>query len=554
MNLDNHIKTLLALVLVAVLLQGCKNGNSSNADESSLTSIFTPNKFDVDALQTLLKDKLDSNVVMSTMTFFGKPDSNVKIYQQFYASTDYKSVWVHQKGLSTIAKQFLQVLDSLKYDALNPDKYYFTNLKQRTISILNEKNMDSIMQFELDMTSSFFAASKDLALGSNRLLKINKDWKCKNDTLFNESELLKKCADGMSITAAFESIRPNHPWYKKFKDEYCKLLNNNLSDSVSTITDLRDSIAIGFNSPSVAILRKKIHREVGIPTDTLSAIWAEDLLEAVKRFQFKNQIKQTGKIDTATMTALKTKKDDKIKKLAINMERFRWMHHEFKQPFIWVNVPKMELDYYDKDSVEFNMRVVVGKISRKTPTLDAKIENIVFSPPWNVPETIMREEVVPGISRRGGSYLSRRGLRATDSRGRPVNPSVINSSNYRRFNISQAPGYRSSLGEVKFNMPNPWAIYLHDTPHREDFVKDYRAYSSGCIRVHKPKEFAEFLIQDASLYSYNKIDSICKMRRTISYPMKREIAVHIVYLTNGIDSNGNIMYLKDVYGWDKNMN
>ena len=301
-------------------------------------------------------------------------------------------------------------------------------------------------------------------------------------------------------------------------------------------------------------MRKKIHREVGIPTDTLSAIWAEDLLEAVKRFQFKNQIKQTGKIDTATMTALKTKKDDKIKKLAINMERFRWMHHEFKQPFIWVNVPKMELDYYDKDSVEFNMRVVVGKISRKTPTLDAKIENIVFSPPWNVPETIMREEVVPGISRRGGSYLSRRGLRATDSRGRPVNPSVINSSNYRRFNISQAPGYRSSLGEVKFNMPNPWAIYLHDTPHREDFVKDYRAYSSGCIRVHKPKEFAEFLIQDASLYSYNKIDSICKMRRTISYPMKREIAVHIVYLTNGIDSNGNIMYLKDVYGWDKNMN
>jgi len=382
---------------------------------------------------------------------------------------------------------------------------------------------------------------------------MNKDWKTKNDSLFNESALLKKCTDGISITAAFESIRPNHPWYKKFKDEYCKLLNNIQPDSVLTIIDLRDSISIGFNSPSVAILRKKIHREVGLPLDTISTMWAEDLLEAVRRFQFKNQIKPTGKLDTVTLTALKTKTADKLKKIAINMERFRWMRHEFKQPFIWVNVPKMELDYYDKDSVEFNMRVVVGKISRKTPTLDAKIENIVFSPPWNVPETIMREEVVPGISRRGGSYLSRRGLRATDSRGRPVNPSVINSSNYRRFNISQAPGYRSSLGEVKFNMPNPWAIYLHDTPHREDFVKHYRAYSSGCIRVHKPKEFAEFLIQDPSLYSYNKIDSICKMRRTISYPMKREIAVHIVYLTNGIDSNGNIMYLKDVYGWDKNM-
>jgi hypothetical protein len=553
MNLNNHIKTLLALGLVAVLHQGCKNGNSSNADESSLTSIFTPNKFDVDALQARLKDKLDTNIAISTILFFGKPDSNVKTYQQFYASNNYTSVWIHQKGLSSITKQFLQVLDSLQYDALNPEKYYYTNLKQRAISILNEKNMDSIMQFELDMTNSFFTASKDLALGSNRLVKMNKDWKTKNDSLFNESALLKKCTDGISITAAFESIRPNHPWYKKFKDEYCKLLNNIQPDSVLTITDLRDSVSIGFNSPSVAILRKKIHREVGLPLDTISTMWAEDLLEAVRRFQFKNQIKPTGKFVTVTLTALKTKTADKLKKRAINMERFRWMRHEFKQPFIWVNVPKMELDYYDKDSVEFNMRVVVGKISRKTPTLDAKIENIVFSPPWNVPETIMREEVVPGISRRGGSYLSRRGLRATDSRGRPVNPSVINSSNYRRFNISQAPGYRSSLGEVKFNMPNPWAIYLHDTPHREDFVKHYRAYSSGCIRVHKPKEFAEFLIQDPSLYSYNKIDSICKMRRTISYPMKREIAVHIVYLTNGIDSNGNIMYLKDVYGWDKNM-
>ena len=553
MHLQSYIKSLLMLLLLAILQQACNNSNSSNVDENSMTSIFTPNQFDVDALQARLKDKLDTNIAISTILFFGKPDSSVKTYQQFYASNNYNSVWIHQKGLSSITKQFLQVLDSLQYDALNPEKYYYTNLKQRAISILNEKNMDSIMQFELDMTNSFFTASKDLALGSNRLVKMNKDWKIKNDSLFNESALLKKCTDGMSITAAFESIRPNHPWYKKFKDEYCKLLNNIQPDSVLTIIDLRDSISIGFNSPSVAILRKKIHREVGAPLDTISTMWAEDLLEAVRRFQFKNQIKPTGKLDTVTLTALKTKTVDKLKKIAINMERFRWMRHEFKQPFIWVNVPKMELDYYDKDSVEFNMRVVVGKISRKTPTLDAKIENIVFSPPWNVPETIMREEVVPGISRRGGSYLSRRGLRATDSRGRPVNPSVINSSNYRRFNISQAPGYRSSLGEVKFNMPNPWAIYLHDTPHREDFVKHYRAYSSGCIRVHKPKEFAEFLIQDPSLYSYNKIDSICKMRRTISYPMKREIAVHIVYLTNGIDSNGNIMYLKDVYGWDKNM-
>jgi murein L,D-transpeptidase YcbB/YkuD len=111
------------------------------------------------------------------LSFFGKSDSVVKIYQQFYASNNYNSVWVHEDGLSSMSKQFLQVLDSLQYDALSPEKYYYTNLKERTKTIENEKNIDSIMQFELDMTNSFFTASKDLALGSKRLMNVNKEWK-----------------------------------------------------------------------------------------------------------------------------------------------------------------------------------------------------------------------------------------------------------------------------------------------------------------------------------------------------------------------------------------
>lgn len=554
MKLQNHYKLLIFLIAFIVIQESCNNSTNSTEESNSITSIFTPDKFDADGIQTKLKSLLESPDAISNIHFFNEIDSNIKLVQDFYVLNEYKPVWINDKGLSSKSNQLLQVIDSLKFDALKPEDYHFANLSERIKNIETEKNVDSIVQFELDMTKTFFSATTDIVLGSKRKLNTNKEWKNKNDTMFNAALVLKSCVDSVSVSDLFEKLRPNHPWYKKFKEEYCKQLNSTSSISVAGITDLHDSIGLGFNSPSVAILRRKIHHEVGIPIDTASTIWSEDLLDGVKKFQFKNQIKATGKIDTTTLKALTNDKDDKLKKLALNMERMRWMRHEFKQPYIWVNVPKMELDYYDKDSVEFNMRVVVGRPSRATPTLDAKIENIVFSPPWNVPETIMKEEVIPGISRRGGSYLSRRGLKATDSRGRPVNPSVINAKNFKRYNISQAPGYRSSLGEIKFNMPNPWAIYLHDTPHREDFVKAFRAYSSGCIRVHKPKEFAAFLIRDTMLYSYNKVDSICKMRRTIFLPMKREINVHIVYLTNAIDSAGNIMYLKDVYGWDKGMN
>jgi murein L,D-transpeptidase YcbB/YkuD len=275
------------------------------------------------------------------------------------------------------------------------------------------------------------------------------------------------------------------------------------------------------------------------------------LVDGLKKFQYLNHCKVTGKMDSTTLNLLNKNIEEKLQSLALNMDRLRWMKHDFPQPYIWVDVPKMELNYVEKDSVQFNMRVVVGRPGRPTTTLDAALENIVLSPPWTVPPTIMKEEVVPGIARRGGSYLLKRGLKAYDRRGRIVNATLINDKNYKRYTIGQAPGYRSSLGEVKFNLPNPWSIYLHDTPHREDFVKFYRAYSSGCIRVQKPKQFAEFLLRDTLEYSYAKIDSICKTRKTVFIPVNRNIAVHIVYLTNALDSTGKVMYLRDIYKWDK---
>ncbi len=166
-------------------------------------------------------------------------------------------------------------------------------------------------------------------------------------------------------------------------------------------------------------------------------------------------------------------------------------------------------------------------------------------------KTILKEEVLPGISRRGGSYLRRRGLQATDSRGRVVDASRINASNYKRFSINQKPGLNSALGTVKFNFPNRLSIFLHDTNHRGDFNKKYRAFSSGCIRVHKPREFAEFLLRDTN-YTKPKIDSLVKRNQTKSMPMeKRNIYLHIMYQTMSLDSAGNIKHYPDIYKWDE---
>ncbi|KXK43862.1 MAG: ErfK/YbiS/YcfS/YnhG family protein [Bacteroidetes bacterium OLB11] len=366
--------------------------------------------------------------------------------------------------------------------------------------------------------------------------------------MWSATEIFKLAIKNNNIHEAFETMRPQHTWYKHFRNEYQSLSQRNMQ--LTSFEGLKDSITIGDSSFAIYQLRKKLYAETKLPIDTHLMIWNQEALDGLKKYQYINNIKATGKIDSITINKLKSNTNEKLKQLALNMERMRWLKHDFQQPFVWVAIPQMVLFYFGNDSIEFTMNVVVGRPSRPTPGIDSKIENIVFSPPWVVPPTIMREEVVPGIARRGGSYLARRGLRAYDRRGKVVPPSAINSGNFRNFLISQAPGYNSSLGEVKFNMPNPWSIYMHDTPHREDFVKANRALSSGCVRLQKPKDFASFVLKDTAQYSRRQVDSICKLRKTIFVPVKQNIDVHFVYLTNAVDSIGNVLYLKDIYKWD----
>jgi murein L,D-transpeptidase YcbB/YkuD len=529
---------------VLMLMHACSSSDHSTVVKQK--GIAASSNIDLNVLNKQLAERFDSSNQVAFLPWENDTVDKLPLYKQVYKQKT--SLWFDESGINPAGADLLVALDDLKNDGLDINRYKLTDLKALRKEIQEKATERIVFDFETKLTAAFLTASKDMLTGSRP--NLNKEIKNPNDSLVNEADVLTLAVKNGDFREAFEMMRPRHPWYHKFRDEYVKLNQMKLQDNLQNITGLHDSLHLGDSSAQIPLLRKKLFRAVKSPADTQSAVWDVAVLESLKKFQHLHQLKVSGVPDTATLNKLNQSIDSKLSTLALNMERMRWLRHDFKQPYIWVDIPKMEMDYIDHDSIEFNMRVVVGRPSRATPALDARIENVVLSPPWNVPPTIMREEVVPGIARRGGAYLSRRGLRAYDRRGRPVSASAINAGNYRNFSIGQAPGYRSSLGEVKFNMPNPWAIYMHDTPHREDFVKFYRAYSSGCVRVHKPKEFATFLLRDSLRYSYAKIDSICKLRKTIFVPVNRNIDVHFVYLTNALDSAGNVMFLKDIYGWD----
>ncbi len=544
----NYQLQVCKVLCVVLFFQACTSSNSTNTG-GGLSAIFTPEKINITSITTFITSLKDNpsalpKVIMGDSVFLTKE------LLALYEANNYEPIWLYKGGISKKATQFIEATEQIKYDGFNTDDFKLKELKKYIQSIDKEtENIETLKEIELGFSYQYLLATHAMQYGLRTPKEIYPDWKNKNDSIYAGATLLKSAFNTITFNDVFDSLRPKHFWYEKFRTEYRKLDSIKVQGGWTTIQNIKDSIQIGFTSDAIPQLRKRLQKELGIPKDIESKSWDIELVDAVKKFQHIHNIKNTGFLDSTTLTQLNIGIDKKIENLALNMERMRWLKKDFPQPYIFVNVPRMDLDYVEHDSILWNMRVVVGRTSRATPTLDSKIEDIVFNPPWSVPPTIMKEEIVPGIARKGGSYLSRRGLKAYRG-GRLVNPSLINANNYKSFAICQQPGYNSSLGCVKFNMPNPWSIYMHDTPHRSDFARSYRAYSSGCIRLHKPREFAEFLLNDTT-YTRVKIDSIVKTKQTLFVPMKKDIEVHIVYLTNGLDSAGNVTYLKDIYNLDE---
>ncbi|MBS1690258.1 MAG: L,D-transpeptidase family protein, partial [Bacteroidetes bacterium] len=275
--------------------------------------------------------------------------------------------------------------------------------------------------------------------------------------------------------------------------------------------------------------------------------------QMISNYQYYNDIKVSGRLDSFTIARLSRTPQEINNELRINMERVRWMEQNIGDQYIVVDVPVMELFFRKGGGNVMHMRTVVGKPERQTPSLVANMANVVINPPWGVPPTIMKKDVLPGMSKSGMKYLAKKGLKIYDHKGNVVDASVITEKNYKRYIFKQAPGDDNSLGYVKFNLPNKWDIYLHDTPHRDDFPKRNRFLSSGCVRLEQPQQMALYILGtlENKRYTQERLDSVIQTHKTRWEILKTRIPVHIVYLTVFEDTTGqHLRFIRDIYQRD----
>lgn len=477
------------------------------------------------------------------------PDINTAL-TLVYQLNNYEPLWLDEEGILQYTDTLLSELDSLQWDGLPEERYRLEQLRQLRSDVMKAGTpLADILGFDTLCTRAYLLASRDLLLGATLPRKADTLWYHSNDSSWNAWRNLA----AMIHSGSYPSLSA----YRSTWAQYRLMYNAGWHYASLAQDSLYRSLQAGL-SPAMtdSLLTSLLQRQMPwLKTDAADSLPVVRQLVRGAQYYFGQRV--TGKMDTVLLKKLGMPPDSVRQLIGLNMERMRWMEQSPGKDYIIVPVPLMELFLVHQDRAGMQMRAVVGKPSRQTPSLNANMANVVLSPSWGVPPTILKKDVAPGLAKNGAAYLARKGLKAYDARGKVINAGKINASNYNRFSYRQDPGARNALGEVKFNLPNKWDIYLHDTPHKEDFPNRNRAKSSGCIRVARPKELAEYILREMegkTRFSLGYIDSIISTRRTRFEILQHKIPVHIVYITAYPDSSMQALrFLDDIYYHDVKM-
>ncbi|MDA9547079.1 peptidoglycan-binding protein [Bradyrhizobium sp. CCBAU 45321] len=493
----------------------------------------------VPAADQPVADKLKDIIGAKTSRHFDRKNERAAI-EKFYGARDYTPVWTQGGNLTAAAKGVIARLKDAASDGLNPADYPVPDFAATT--------PDALADAELKLTASMFDYARHAQSGRMHWSQAS------GDILYPEhpvdpGEVLTKVTMAADASAALESYNPPHKLYKELKAKLAELRGQGSGPAI----EIADGPALKYTpagkkqaeivveDPRVPQLRAKL----GLAENAGDTRYDAAVAEAVRKFQSGAELKATGILDDKTVKALNTPKRDKqIDVVLVNMERWRWLPRELGAPslgdaYVILNIPDFTLKVMQRGQQVWTTRVVTGKPGKQaTPLLTETMKYITVNPTWNVPPSIVYNEYLPALQQ-DPTVLQRMGLRLEQNRDGSVH-------------ISQPPGEANALGRIRFNFPNKFLVYQHDTPDKHLFAKEERAFSHGCMRVQNPDQYASVLlniVMPNEKYTPERIRSMYgKSEIDLKFPTP--IPVNITYQTAFVDEAGKLQFRKDVYGRD----
>jgi murein L,D-transpeptidase YcbB/YkuD len=315
-----------------------------------------------------------------------------------------------------------------------------------------------------------------------------------------------------------------------------------------------NTLRAGDRDPRVVALRRRLAVTGDLPegADTSSMQFDEQVEAAVRRFQERHALDADGVVGKMTIATLNEPVEKRIDQLRLTLERLRWIRDERKERLVVANIAGFRVFFLEGNRIAWTARAMVGRAYRQTPIFRGRMQYMEINPTWTVPPGILAKDVLPAIKRDPG-YLQAKNMSVIDRDGRKVDPSSVNWHAYSRripYSIRQEPGPNNALGEIKFIFPNKHFVFLHDTPSRGLFDRPERTFSSGCIRVEHPFEFAEILLNDPTRWNQESLKAVRDSRKTQRIGTHDRVSVLILYLTASIEPDGRARFLRDIYNRD----
>ena len=462
----------------------------------------------------------------------------------FYNSRNNKPAWTSIKNRT----QLYNAIKNSYQEGLQPKEYQIKALEKIQNHPFGKANNIAI---DLLLTDIYLSYAYHLANGKIDYKTLHHDWKLPKNK-FKYNAILNEGINNTTLSKSLEKFKPKHPIYQQLKNtlpKYKALIN---TDSLRTIITHGNKIRPHKSDTRILQIRKRL-QELGITTDTINSnsIISDSLLQKdLKLFQKNKNLATDAVVGKGTITELNKSYQDNYNSILANLERWKWYPRNFGEDHILVNIPNYQLQYNTKkDTTHYT--VVVGKTKRKTPVFNADIKYLVFNPKWHVPPTIKNEDIIPAAIKNPSS-ITRKRITIYNKEGKRMHPDSIqwNSTAPATYHYVQSAGRNNALGLVKIIFPNKYAVFLHDTNHRNLFVKNYRARSSGCVRVENPFKLAAEILH----WTPKKVDSIIKKRNTKRIYIQQKTTVYMLYWNVLFNTEDDLpKFIHDVYDFDKKL-
>lgn len=465
----------------------------------------------------------------------------------YYSKLNNYEIWYDDENRNDL-------LNEIKYcfkEGLNPDDYSFKEI----IALENKRNTmkdSEIINYDIVLTNTFKKLATHLHKGKLNPKELYSDWDLPKKEIAL-SPILENAIKEKTVASAFKKIKPQHYIYKQIKKSL--LVLEQFPDYNFKKIEIDKKIEINDTVDAIIPIKKRLaYWKDYISKDSIiTPVYDTLTYKAVKRFQTRHGLKPDGVIGQGTIKALNYTKSERREQIYANLERWKWFPADFGTEYLLADLPNYKLVYVKNNDTIATHRIVIGTPKRKTPILSSKMSNFVFNPTWTVPPTIIKEDLTPS-AKKNLDYFSRTRITIYDSSGQVVEPDSWNPEISKSYRYVQAPSYNNSLGLVKLNFPNRHAVYLHDTNHRDYFVREYRALSSGCVRIENPLSLTEKILKNEN-EKWNKaeIDSIINKKNTKIVSVKNNVNIYLLYWTNWLSKDNKLQFRNDIYNLDKDL-